>query len=148
MKKGMLCLALSLASTLLMAQDILRIQTHTQQKNDTLELKLVFDVAPGMHVYAPSSNNLSQGYIVMKLDIDSIPEGLRLLTGHQWSEPGLSGAGDVYTGDGHTIICRFTGKAKTAPAIIKGMLYFQACNEEMCFSPDEKAFSIELKRAK
>ena len=146
MKKGLITLAMCWLTTLLMGQDILSIQTRAQQKADTLELKLVFDVAPGMHVYAPSSINQSQGYIVMKLAIDSIPDGLQLLPDHRWPEPGFAGGGEVYTGEGHTIICRFTGNAKRIPAVIKGVLHFQACNEEMCFPPDEKAFTVMLQK--
>ncbi|QEC44120.1 protein-disulfide reductase DsbD domain-containing protein [Pseudobacter ginsenosidimutans] len=146
MKKGMLSLALCFASALLIGQEVITIKTYTQQKADTLELRLMFDVAPGMHVYAPSSLNQSQGYIIMKLDIDSIPEGLVLFPDHQWPEPVLTGGGEVYTGEGHTIICRFTGKAKRTPALIKGVLYFQACNDEMCFPPQEKTFTITLQK--
>lgn len=146
MKKGLLTLAMCWFSTLLLAQDVLTFQTHLQQKKDTLVLKLAFDVAPGMHVYAPSSLNESQGYIVMKLKIDSIPEGLKLLSGHQWPEAGFAGGGEVYTGEGHTIICRFTGNTKQMPAAIKGTLYYQACNEEMCYPPDEKEFIVTLQK--
>ena len=146
MKKVLLTLAMCWFTTLLMGQEILTIQTHTQQKADTLELKLVFDVAPGMHVYAPSSLNQSQGYIIMKLEIDSIPEGLKLLPDQQWPEPALAGGGEVYTGNEHMIICKLTGKAKRTPALIKGVLHYQACNEEMCYPPQEKAFSITLQK--
>lgn len=146
MKKGLLTLAMCWCTTLLLAQDILSIQSHTQQKKDTLVLKLVFDVAPGMHVYAPSSLNQSQGYIIMKLDIDSIPEGLQLLPDHKWPAAEFAGGGEVYTGEAHTIICRFTGKAKQTPAMIKGVLHYQACNEEMCFPPQEKAFKVTLQK--
>jgi thiol:disulfide interchange protein len=131
---------------LLMGQEVLTVKTHMQQRFDTLELKLVFDVAPGMHVYAPSSLNQSQGYIIMKLEIDSMPEGLQLLPNHQWPEPEVAGGGEVYTGNGHTIMCRFIGKAKKLPGEIKGVLYFQACNEEMCFPPDEKEFKVTLQK--
>lgn len=147
-KKGLITLMMCWLTTLLTAQEVITIQTHTQQKKDTLELKLIFDVAPGMHVYAPSSLNQSQGYIIMKLDIDNIPEGLKLLPGHQWPEPALSGGGEVYIGDGHIIICRLTGKAKRTPVFIKGLLSFQACNDEICFPPQEKEFSIELSEQK
>lgn len=146
MKKGLITLAMCWLTTLLMGQDIVSINTRAQQKADTLELKLVFDIAPGMHVYAPSSLNQSQGYIIMKLEIDSIPEGLQLLPEHRWPEPSFAGGGEVYTGEGHTIICRFTGNAKRIPAVIKGVLHFQACNEEMCFPPDEKAFTVTLQK--
>lgn len=146
MKKGLISLAMCCFTTLLMGQEVISIQTHTQKKSDTLELKLVFDVAPGMHVYAPSSLNQSQGYIVMKLEIDSIPEGLRLLPDHQWPEAGFAGGSEVYTGEGHAIICRFIGNTKQMPATIKGILYYQACNEEMCYPPDEKGFSVTLQK--
>lgn len=146
MKKGMLSLAFCIVSALLMAQDVLTIQTYVQQKKDTIELKIVFDVAPGMHVYAPSSLNQSQGYIVMKLEIDNIPEGLKLLPYQQWSEAALAGGGEVYTGKGHTIICKFLGNAKKSPAILKGILHYQACNEEICFPPQEKEFEATLQK--
>jgi hypothetical protein len=146
MKKGILGLVLCFASVMLTGQEMITIKTHTQQITDTLELKLVFDIAPGMHVYAPSSLNQSQGYIIMKLEIDSIPEGLRLLPNHLWPVSTLAGGGEVYTytGEGHTIICRFTGKTKKVHSVIKGVLHYQACNEEMCFPPDEKAFTVTL----
>ncbi|MBO9631877.1 MAG: hypothetical protein J7578_02080 [Chitinophagaceae bacterium] len=146
MKKGLLSLALCFTAALLMGQKVITIKTFTKQRADTTELQLVFDIAPGMHVYAPTSLNQSQGYIVMKLEIDSIPEGLRLLPGHQWPEAGFAGGSEVYTGEGHMIICRFTGNVKKAPGLIKGNLHFQACNEEMCFPPQEKTFEVTLQK--
>lgn len=149
MKKWILVtLACCCGITKLMSQEVISVKTTVQYKGDTVEVKLKFDVSPGLHVYAPSLLNESQGYISMKLSIDELPAGLKDLKLLSWSESAMEAGGEVYREEGHSVVFRLLGKPKQAAAILKGTLSFQACNEEMCFSPDEKAFSIELKRAK
>lgn len=133
--------------TALMAQEVISYKTAVQIKGDTIEVTLLFDIGPGMHVYAPSLLNESQGYSNMRLTIDSLPAGLKDLRQHSWSASTMEAGGELYKEEGHSVVFRLLGQPKQG-AILKGTLHFQACNEEMCFPPDEKKFSIELKKGK
>ncbi|MGN6418738.1 MAG: protein-disulfide reductase DsbD domain-containing protein [Pseudobacter sp.] len=148
MKKWILFALLYCAVATVMAQDAISYKAVVERKGDTILVKLLFDIAPGMHVYAPSLLNETQGYSGMKLIIDSLPAGLKDLKEPNWSESSMEGGGEVYRGDGHAVVFRLLGKPKQGPARIKGILVYQACNEEMCFPPDEKMFSVELKKGK
>lgn len=135
------------AAAAVMAQDAISYKAVVERKGDTILVKLLFDIAPGMHVYAPSLLNETQGYSSMKLIIDPPPAGLKDLKDSRWSESTMEAGGELYKGEGHSVVFRLLGKPKQWPAHIKGTLVYQACNEEMCFPPDEKTFTIELKKS-
>ena len=147
-KRFIASLVICCAPAWLMAQEALSFRTVAKQKSDTIEIQLVFDVKPGMHVYAPSSVNSAQGFITMNLLLDSIPAGLRDLKKVSWPEALMEAGGEVYKDEGHIIVFRLLGRPKELPARISGTLMYQACNENMCFPPDEKMFSVELKKGK
>lgn len=148
MKKWMFFSLALCCVTSLMAQEVISYKTAVKYKGDTIEVKLMFDILPGMHVYAPSLLNESQGYSIMKLMIDSLPAGLMDLKMVDWSEPVMEAGGVLYKGNGHSVVFRLLGRPQRKLATLKGTLNYQGCNEEMCFPPDEKTFSVELKKGK
>lgn len=97
--------------------------------------RLIFDVRPAWHMYAPTGKNAGQGLI--ELNVKFTPHKNVQVTVPQYPVPVAYGPNDVYRGSAVAVTQRFRVRPQTPAGkyVLKGKLTYQVCKAELCLPP-------------
>jgi DsbC/DsbD-like thiol-disulfide interchange protein len=106
------------------------------------DVKVVFDMAAGWHIYAPTGRNAANGMIETTVKFD-VPEGIETVGAVLFPE------GEVFYGKGIEMVQTLQAKdgVKSGKYSIDAKVRYQTCNADMCLPPVTETVSavIEVK---
>lgn len=116
---------------------------ETVQAGEQFTISVVFNIQRGWYVYAPIAMNIDQGKIPTKVTF-KLPEGFK--KNGNLVLPDSNRFFDTYRGNDVIISQLFQVDKKIQPGkqIVKAIIVYQTCNDDICFPPVSKEIDVVI----